>query len=613
VPGLLGIVSRSPDADVAARFDVMRRHMRQGPRTTTETLLDPGGHWAIGRVHLGVLQPQRQLVEGERVQVLFHGDLQNAIALKATIRQKADVPLDTVPACLTALYREAGGGFAARLKGSFCAAVVDRERRELRLITDRLASYPLYWFHVPGRLTFGSELHAVLRDHPRPALDVGTVADIASLGFPFGERTFAAGVQLLPAASTLTYNWQTDAVRIERYASLADSFEERETSRHEYHERLGQAFDRAMEDAVAGIQRVGLSLSGGLDTRVILSALDRRQVPMTTFTIGGKGCADEVIAAQLSRMAKTDHQFIELGNEYLGDLVPNMRRMVSLTDGMYISHGFTETLALRAFEQSEFPVLLRGHAGELAKTSTAWPLHTDASINAMTSAEEFVPYMFGRLNRHYHGESLRGVFTGDAAAAAENGHARHTLERAVAGVSLAPADLSSYLYLHEYHRRVTVPSLEIFRHVVDVRLPLADTDFLDVVLQGRRAWREGTDIHRHLIGRSGGRFLGVRNPNTGARAGAGPLEEWAFDKVNSALRRLNVYGYRHYHSFDGWMRQSFLESVERVLLGPESRDRGLLHVPAVQSLLRDARQGAQRHDHVLQLLVNVELWQQLSF
>ena len=60
-------------------------------------------------------------------------------------------------------------------------------------------------------------------------------------------------------------------------------------------------------------------------------------------------------------MVSSDHRFIELGDRYLGDLVPNMQRMVALTDGMYISHGFTEGLALQAFEASSFAVLLRGH------------------------------------------------------------------------------------------------------------------------------------------------------------------------------------------------------------------------------------------------------------
>jgi hypothetical protein len=229
----------------------------------------------------------------------------------------------------------------------------------------------------------------------------------------------------------------------------------------------------------------------------------------------------------------------------------------------------------------------------------------------MQSKDEFVPYMQGRLDSYYHGSALKGVFKGEGAEIFNNGHARHTLERIVDHVPLAPADLCSYLYLHEYHRRVTVPSLEIFRHVVDVRLPLADPDFLDVVLKGRRTWREGTDIHRALIAANGRKYLGVRNPNNGARAGAGPREEWVFDKLNSILRRLNVYGYRHYHDFfGGWMRQAFLDSVERVLLGPESLSREHVQPERLKALVNEAKQGANEHDHVLQVLTSVELWQQ---
>jgi hypothetical protein len=228
----------------------------------------------------------------------------------------------------------------------------------------------------------------------------------------------------------------------------------------------------------------------------------------------------------------------------------------------------------------------------------------------MTSVDQFVPYMLGRLDSYYHGGSLRNVFTGAGAELFSNGHPRHALENAVARAPLSPPDLCSYLYLHEYHRRVTVPSLEIFRHVVDVRLPLADHGFLTSVLQGRREWREGTDIHRELIAFNSRRFLSVRNPNTGARAGAGPREEWVFDKLNTILRRLNVYGFRHYHDFDGWMRQSFVDSIDRLLLSADALSREYVNSQQLRTLVDEARQGERRHDHVLQLLANVELWQQ---
>jgi asparagine synthase (glutamine-hydrolysing) len=288
--------------------------------------------------------------------------------------------------------------------------------------------------------------------------------------------------------------------------------------------------------------------------------------------------------------------------------------MVSLTDGMYVSHGFTEMLALQGFEESDCSVLLRGHAGELAKASTAWPLHTDARIHAMNSTEEFIPYMLSRLTHVSRGNAAREVFTDSWVEALDGADAQRSLETSIGGVNLSPADLCSYLYLKEYHRRVTVPSLEIFRTATDVRMPLADVDFLRTVLQGPARWRDGVKIHQMLIAANGPKYLRVRNPNTGAPAGAGPLREAIFDKVNTVLRRLNVHGYRHYHSFDGWMRQTLLDLVDKVLLEPETLERGVFRETSLRQVVARARQfgghqGATEHDDLLQALVMIELWQ----
>ncbi|MBS1819484.1 MAG: hypothetical protein JSU08_16245 [Acidobacteria bacterium] len=583
--------------------------MRTSARTKEELEVDAAGRWGIGRVHLGALQPTPQLGQGGAVRVLFHGDLHNLAALRAEIQKAGGTAASDAAGVLAALYHREGLSSVKRLEGAFCAAILDEPQGTVTLVADHLGSYPLYWFHTGSTFAFASELKAVLRAHPRPALDLETVATIASVGFPFGEGTLAQGVRLMASATTVTYNWRNDAVTVSRYADLAGRFAQPSLSRAEYEQRIVGSFSTAMDHAVDGNARYGLSLSGGLDTRVLLAALDKRHIPLSTFTIGERGCADEAIATTLSRMVSSDHQFIELGDQYLGDLVPNMRRMVTLTDGMYISHGFTETLARQAFEASSFTVLLRGHVGELVKTNTAWPLHTDAQINATSSREAFVSYLAGRLDGHYHGRTLAGVFR-NAGELFSGGYGVQALNRAIADAPLPPADLCSYLYFHEYTRRVTVPSLEIFRDVVDVRMPFADPVFLDALTRGQRAWRENTEIHRLLIGANGKKFLGVRNTNTGARAGAGPLEEWVFDKMNTILRRLNVYGYRHYHDFDGWMRKAFLESVERVLLAPEALAREHVDAGKTRALVAQAKQGARDHDHVLQLLTNVELWQQ---
>ena len=587
----------------------MLNAMARGGRLRAESLVDPRGRWAVGRVHLGVLQPQPQLAADAAVHVVFHGDLDNEQELRKTLDDMRAAPVTGAAATIAALYRIKGSRVAADLKGAFCAAIVDNESGDVVLITDRLGCYPLYWFQLGDRFVFASELRATLRAHPRPSLNPQAVADLLKFAFPMGDKTLAAGVDLVPAGSVLTYKASTGAVAIESYARLADLFKPSGIKEKDYFESIKAAFDQSMQRATAGDHRYGLSLSGGLDTRVMLSALDRLQCPLSTFTLGGRGCADEVIADELSRMAHTKHRFVALDHNYLDDLYGTVDRMVALTDGMYVSHGFTEMLALQGFEQSDCSVLLRGHAGELAKASTAWPLHTDARIHAMTTKAEFIPYMMTRLTHVSRGNAARDVFTEQWVQALDGADAQTSIERAIGDADLSPADLCSYIYLKEYHRRVTVPSLEIFRNVTEVRMPFADIDFLRAVLQGPTRWRDGVRIHQSLIAANGKKYLRVRNPNTGAPAGAGPLREAIFDKINSALRRLNVYGYRHYHSFDGWMRRAFLDIVDQVVLHGDTLARGVYRESAVRRLAAEARSGIQSHDDLLQALVIVELWQ----
>ena len=254
-------------------------------------------------------------------------------------------------------------------------------------------------------------------------------------------------------------------------------------------------------------------------------------------------------------------------------------------------------------------MLLRGHAGELAKASTAWPLHTDQRTFGMTTTDEFVPYMLSRLTHASQGDAAREVLTDPWIETLDGRSAAASLEQCVAGVTLSPADLCSYVYLKEYHRRVTVPSLEIFRNVADVRLPLADVDFLTTVLQGPSRWRDGVAIHQSLIKANGPEYLRVRNPNTGAprrrRAVAGVRPR----QVEFRAAPSECMSYRHYHSFDGWMRRAFLQIVDQVVLDPATLARGVFREAAVRRMASEARTGVQRHDDLLQALVIVELWQ----
>jgi len=70
MPGVFGIVRREPRAGTPAIEEAFARlfasrDLAAGVRA--EFLADPGGRWALGRAHRGVLQPAAQLAAGADV------------------------------------------------------------------------------------------------------------------------------------------------------------------------------------------------------------------------------------------------------------------------------------------------------------------------------------------------------------------------------------------------------------------------------------------------------------------------------------------------------------------------------------------------------------------
>jgi asparagine synthase (glutamine-hydrolysing) len=580
-----------------------------------ENLVDPAGRWFLARTHLGILQPERQLAGESKLRVLFHGDIWNAGALTEFTRPGCGPGVADRPHVLcAALYERLGDEFAATLKGAFSAIVLDEARDKLLLVNDRLGSYPLYWSERAGLLSFSSELRILMRDPGvKKALDLRAVADYLAFGFVMGDKTLAEGVSLLPPSSVLRYSMAGGTVSVTRYHERFAWLRPGDCGgAGDALERLVVTFRQAVARGTSGGHKLGLSLSGGLDSRAALAAIDCMATPITTRTVGAKGCADETIAAKLAAIAGSNHGFVAIDDRYVGDYVGNLRHMVSLSDGFYVSHGLTEMRALSALEKEDTQVLLRGHGAELAKTDVAWPLHSDARTRRLRTPDQLSDALVERSRHVMTDVSLGDLFRNDLRPRVD-GMARQSLTESLAGAELTASEAISHLYLFEYHRRFSVPSLQVFRSRVEVRMPFVDEDFLQALFQLPAAARMDTSIHRHLIGALKPAMNVVRNSNTGAPADAGPVVAWVADKLNTMLKRLRVRGFRHYHDFDAWMAERLIEPTQALLLAKDSFAREIFRDSTLERLVADTRGGDRRRGYLLQLLLVLELWQQENF
>lgn len=178
------------------------------------------------------------------------------------------------------------------LDGAFAAAAFDPGAASATLATDRFGLFPLYHTERDGTHAYATSLR-VLTELTRPTcrLDVESVYQILCLQLFIGDRTLLREVRLVPPASAVRLHGGEPSVA--PYWEWADMpLPEAVGSRDLVHETYAH-IERAVLRAIpAGARRIGVPLSGGLDSRMLAAVLARNGVPFRAYNMDfGRECA----------------------------------------------------------------------------------------------------------------------------------------------------------------------------------------------------------------------------------------------------------------------------------------------------------------------------------
>jgi len=266
------------------------------------------GHRRLGVIDLaGSDQPW---VSGDdRYTLVFNGEIYNYQELRKELeslgvrfRSAGDTEV------LMESYRRWGEGCLPRLNGMFSFAVWDRDKRRLFLARDRLGKKPLYYAALPqmrgGGLAFASELSALsVFPGVRDSVDSQAVSDYFAYQYIPFDRTIFSGVHKLPPAHSLT--WEAGQTTVTRYwqpphpeTSLLGNGGANDG---DLEEELRALVDDATRLRLRADVPLGAFLSGGVDSAIVVSSMQRQCADLHTYSIGfDDSTFDERVAARAS-------------------------------------------------------------------------------------------------------------------------------------------------------------------------------------------------------------------------------------------------------------------------------------------------------------------------
>ncbi|HEV3129066.1 MAG TPA: asparagine synthase (glutamine-hydrolyzing) [Solirubrobacteraceae bacterium] len=306
-----------------------------------------------------MVAPDGDVAVVQNGEILNHLELRRELeAAGARFRTRCDTEV------LLHLYLHEGPEFVSRLRGMFALAIWDRRHQQLLLARDRFGIKPLYYALDDGRLSFASELKALLRQ-PSFSREVDREALHSFLAFnsiPAPQTIFAGARKLPPGHSLLC---TPHGIAISRFARPRPA--RRDELRSEPGPVLVDELRRRLQDSVQAHLMadvpVGVLLSGGVDSSV-LAALAATVSPhrVATFSIGfrERSFNELDLARQLAQRYGTDHHELVVSPD-IAELLP---RLVAAFDEPFADSSSVPTFLVSDLAADHVKVVLSGEGGD---------------------------------------------------------------------------------------------------------------------------------------------------------------------------------------------------------------------------------------------------------
>jgi asparagine synthase (glutamine-hydrolysing) len=547
------------------------------------------------------------------VWVVFNGEIYNFKELRAELESKGhrfQTRSDTE--VIIHGYREWGTGVFERLNGMFGLAIWDTVNRRLVVARDAMGIKLVYFRNSGGQLTFASEVRAVLAaDGDEPEIDPLALNLFLKYRYTPSPLTVFRGIRKLAPGTMLVA--ENGACREERWYNYTPVPFERQPDDEEAARELLRLYQGAVERHLLSDVPVGILLSGGLDSGLLLALMNEHGREWPSYTVGyGESFGDDELsdAAETARILGARHVQVRLDRQEFERSLPTI---VSYLEEPIASSSIVPMYFVCQRARQDVKVALIGqgpdelfcgykrHIG--VRYGSSWRVLPAAVRQLIGAAVNHLPrnetmkrgvYALGiedRLSRYQHVFSLSPASTID-------GLFRPGL---LTGEQAPPPEAWRALIPQMAH----LDDLSGFQHV-EIRSSLPD----ELLMFGDKlSMAHSLEVRVPYLDRTVVEFAQRLGTGLKLRGGKG---KWVHREVcrrylPPAILQRKKRGFA-VNVVDQWFDESLQGALPAMLQDPASLMYRLLDPEPVQKLLDEHRSGRQDNHKLLFSLVMVEQW-----
>jgi len=602
MPGIVGLITRLPRASAEPQLRSMLKTICYEPFYNTGIWIDESlgvyVGWTVLKGSFSDGMPLKS-ASGD-VCLVFSGEEYSDDRIAHHARNGNRSNGSSEAGYLLQRYEE-DQNFIQNLNGMFHGVIADRIRGVVTLFNDRYNMHRLCYHQATDAFYFGCEAKAILAARPElRSVDARSLGEFVSLSCVLENRTIFKAVQVLPAASAWEFK---NAVLTNKLKYFEPRCWEDQTPlpSQSFYEELRSVVISALPKYFVGSEQMGIAMTGGLDTRVILASHPPAPGSLPSYTFGGplRESRDVVVGRKIAGICQQPHQVIEVGNDFLVDFPMLAERTVAITEG--------------TVDISRADLYLSQRVRQIAPAKIVGTYGSEILRQAVMFKPDEPPQGLFEPEMLAHVHQAAGTYTGFR-------QKQH------------PVTFAAFTQSPWYHHGI----LAMEQSQLTVRSPFLDNDFVRTVYRAPEDYASSGDVRLRLI-RDGNPALGRVRSDRGVGGNGNRLastverayQEFTFkaeyaydygmpqfvarvDHLLSALHLERLFLGRHkLLHFRVWYRDQLADYVRQMLLDPRTLSRPYLQRKTVEKIVDGHLKRGRNYTMPIHKLITLELLHRL--
>ena len=199
------------------------------------------------------------------------------------------------------------------LNGIFVCIILNKENQQITILNDRFGFRPLFYSTINNEMILGDDFWEVAKEVNTSEIDETSLLEFLQYRFVSGKYTLAKDIFCIEPASVYCINSKDNNIQITREEywtfKYTPGIESKAVAEKEIYSCQKKIISKYKQAAFQD-KKIGLNLTGGLDSRFLLGLLMQNDIPkkqIEFFTFGSSSCEDIKISAKIADTLDISH------------------------------------------------------------------------------------------------------------------------------------------------------------------------------------------------------------------------------------------------------------------------------------------------------------------